>query len=83
MTAKEQRDVLKVETAGKCIKEGIIAALKVAGRDPVIHYTALVMAVSIYLDTWAELAGIDRQKAVDDFHDALKDGIKNFKPIGN
>lgn len=76
-------NVLKVQTAGKCIKQGIIAACKIAGRDPILHYTALVMEVGIYLDTWAELAGIDRQKAVDDFHDALKDGIKNIKIEGN
>ena len=76
-------NVLKVQTAGKCIKQGIIAACKIAGRDHILHYTALVMEVGIYLDTWAELAGIDRQKAVDDFHDALKDGIKNIKIEGN
>ena len=83
MTGKEKMNVLKVQTAGKCIKQGIIAACKIAGRDHILHYTALVMEVGIYLDTWAELAGIDRQKAVDDFHDALKDGIKNIKIEGN
>ena len=83
MTGKEKMDVLKVETAGKCIKQGIIAACKIAGRDPILHYTALVMEVSIYLDTWAEVAGIDKQKAIDEFHDALKEGVKNIRRDGN
>ena len=76
-------DVLKVEAAGKCIKQGIIAACKIAGRDPILHYTALVMEVIIYLDTWADVAGIDIQKAIDEFYNALKDDAKNTKREGN
>ena len=83
MTGKEKMDVLKVETAGKCIKQGIIAACKIAGRDHILHYTALVMEVSIYLETWAEVAGIDRQKAIDEFYEVLKEGVKNTKREGN
>ena len=83
MKVKEKMDVLKVEAAGKCIKEGIIAACKIAGRDPMLHYAALVLEVSIYLETWADVAGIDRQKAIDEFHDALKESVKNTKREGN
>lgn len=83
MTGKEKMDVLKVEAAGKCIKQGIIAACKIAGRDPILHYTALVMEVIIYLDTWADTLGIDIQKAIDEFHDALKDNAKDTKREGN
>ena len=66
-----------------CIKQGIIHACKIAGHDPILHYTALVMEVGIYLDTWAEVAGIDKQKAIDEFHDALKEGVKNITRDGN
>jgi hypothetical protein len=83
MTGKEKVDVLKVQAAGKCIKQGIIAACKIAGQDPVLHYTALAMEVSIYLETWADVAGIDKQKAIDEFHDALKEGVKNIIREGN
>ena len=83
MKEKEKVDVLKVQAAGKCIKQGIIAACKIAGRDPILHYTALAMEVSIYLETWAKVAGIDKQKAIDEFHDALKEGVKNITRDGN
>ena len=72
MTGKEKVDVLKAQAAGKCIKQGIITACKIAGQDPVLHYTALVIEVSIYLETWAETFGVDRQKAIDEFYNALK-----------
>jgi hypothetical protein len=83
MTGKEKVDVLKVQAAGKCIKQGIIAACKIAGQDPVLHYTALAMEVSIYLETWAESFGIDRQKVIDEFYNMLKDDAKNAKREGN
>ena len=83
MTGKEKMDVLKVETAGKCIKQGIIAACKIVGKDATLHYTALVMEVGVYLDTWADVYGIDRQKAINDFSNALKECVKNIVHEGN
>ena len=83
MTGKEKLDVLKVEAAGRCIKQGIIAACKIAGHDPILHYTALVIEVGIYLDTWAEIAEIPKEKAIEEFYDALKEGVKNIIHEGN
>ena len=83
MTEKEKKDVQKTEMAAKIIKQGIIAACKIVGADATLHYTALVMEVGVYLDTWADVYGIDRQKAINDFSDALKECVKNIVHEGN
>ena len=83
MKEKEKVDVLKVQAAGKCIKQGIITACKIAGQEPVLHYTALAMEVSNYLATWAGTFGVERQKVIDEFYNALKDDAKNERREGN
>ena len=75
---KEDKNMVeKVQAAALAIRAGIAGAVMAAKDDPFVHYTALVMEVSKYLDTWADLSGHSKQQTVDAFKQMLDDGIKH------
>ncbi len=75
---KEDKNIVeKVQAAALSIRAGITGAVMAAKDEPHVHYTALLMEVSKYLATWADLSGESKQQTVDMFKQMLDDGIKH------
>lgn len=74
---EDEKSLAKVQKAALNIRAGIAGAIIAAKDDPHAHYAALVMEVSKYLDTWADLSGKSKQQTVDAFKQALDYGIKH------